>query len=100
MTTADHDDRVVPLHSFKFIAALQYHHGIEKKNKEKQTNPLLIRIEVKVKIKIKIIQTHESIFFYYCCVKTRYVHKMNSKQNKIKHKYRQDMVQECHWKNK
>jgi len=36
--TADHDDRVVPAHSFKFAAALQ----------EKQTgpNPVLIRIEI------------------------------------------------------
>lgn len=39
ITTADHDDRVVPAHSFKFAAALQ----------EAQTgpNPVLIRIETK-----------------------------------------------------
>lgn len=38
ITTGDHDDRVVPAHSFKFAAALQ----------EKQTgdNPTLIRIDV------------------------------------------------------
>lgn len=37
VTTADHDDRVVPAHSFKFAARLQeYHEG---------TNPVLIRIE-------------------------------------------------------
>lgn len=37
ITTADHDDRVVPAHSFKFAARLQeYHIG---------TNPVLIRIE-------------------------------------------------------
>ncbi|MFN8253768.1 MAG: prolyl oligopeptidase family serine peptidase [Ferruginibacter sp.] len=39
VTTADHDDRVVPAHSFKFAATLQ----------ENQTgsNPVLIRIETK-----------------------------------------------------
>lgn len=37
VTTADHDDRVVPAHSFKFAARLQeYHQG---------NNPVLIRIE-------------------------------------------------------
>lgn len=37
VTTADHDDRVVPAHSFKFAARLQeYHTG---------DNPVLIRIE-------------------------------------------------------
>jgi len=39
VTTADHDDRVVPAHSFKFTARLQeYHEG---------ANPVLIRIETK-----------------------------------------------------
>lgn len=39
VTTADHDDRVVPAHSFKFAARLQeYHQG---------TNPVLIRIQTK-----------------------------------------------------
>ena len=37
VTTADHDDRVVPAHSFKFAAELQA--------KQKGENPLLIRIE-------------------------------------------------------
>ncbi|MBT0586731.1 prolyl oligopeptidase family serine peptidase [Alteromonas oceanisediminis] len=37
ITTADHDDRVVPAHSFKFAATLQEKHT--------GTNPLLIRIE-------------------------------------------------------
>lgn len=37
VTTADHDDRVVPAHSFKFAAALQEANG--------GPNPMLIRIE-------------------------------------------------------
>ncbi|TYP99799.1 prolyl oligopeptidase [Tenacibaculum adriaticum] len=37
ITTGDHDDRVVPAHSFKFAAELQ--------EKHKGTNPVLIRIE-------------------------------------------------------
>jgi prolyl oligopeptidase len=36
-TTADHDDRVVPAHSFKYAAALQHAHA--------GTNPVLIRID-------------------------------------------------------
>ncbi|MDJ0744550.1 MAG: prolyl oligopeptidase family serine peptidase [Xenococcaceae cyanobacterium MO_167.B27] len=39
ITTADHDDRVVPAHSFKFAAALQEAHLGD--------NPVLIRIETK-----------------------------------------------------
>ena len=38
ITTADHDDRVVPSHSFKFAAALQAAQGCAK--------PVLIRVEV------------------------------------------------------
>ena len=37
VTTGDHDDRVVPAHSFKFAAALQ--------DKQSGSNPTLIRIE-------------------------------------------------------
>ena len=40
VTTADHDDRVVPWHSFKFAAALQYAQNC--------ANPALIRIETLV----------------------------------------------------
>ncbi len=40
ITTADHDDRVFPAHSFKYAAELQ--------DKYKGDNPVLIRIETKV----------------------------------------------------
>ncbi len=39
ITTADHDDRVVPGHSFKYAAALQAAQG--------GTAPILIRIQTK-----------------------------------------------------
>jgi prolyl oligopeptidase len=39
VTTGDHDDRVVPAHSFKFAAALQEAQGCK--------NPILIRIETR-----------------------------------------------------
>jgi prolyl oligopeptidase len=39
VTTGDHDDRVVPAHSFKFAAALQAAQSCN--------NPVLIRIETK-----------------------------------------------------
>lgn len=43
VTTGDHDDRVVPLHSLKYAAQLQ--HTLA--GRPEQTNPLLIRIETK-----------------------------------------------------
>ena len=39
VATADHDDRVVPAHSFKFAATMQ--------EKQKGDNPVIIRIETK-----------------------------------------------------
>jgi prolyl oligopeptidase len=39
ITTADHDDRVVPSHSYQFAAALQHAQGC--------ANPILIRVETK-----------------------------------------------------
>jgi prolyl oligopeptidase len=38
ITTADHDDRVVPAHSFKYAARLQEAHAGD--------NPVLIRVDV------------------------------------------------------
>lgn len=40
LATADHDDRVVPSHSYKYIAELQHLNG-------DQNDPFLIRIETK-----------------------------------------------------
>ena len=64
ITTADHDDRVVPAHSFKFAATMQ---AMQKGN-----NPILIRIETKAghgagKPTSKIIQEYAdrlSFMFY------------------------------------
>jgi prolyl oligopeptidase len=64
VTTADHDDRVVPAHSFKFAARLQEVH--------KGKNPVLIRIEKQAghgagKPTSKIIeeQADKWAFFFY-----------------------------------
>lgn len=61
VTTADHDDRVVPAHSFKYAAALQAANG--------GANPTLIRIESKAghgagKPMSKIIEEYADIYAF------------------------------------
>lgn len=62
MATADHDDRVVPSHSYKYIAELQHQNGHQEK-------PFLIRIETKAghgagKPTSKIIEEHADKYSY------------------------------------
>ncbi len=61
VTTADHDDRVVPAHSFKYIATIQ--------EKYKGNNPVLIRIETRAghgagKPTTKIIEEQADIWSF------------------------------------
>jgi len=47
VTTADHDDRVVPAHSFKFAATLQECQTIAQQHSQQPLPPVLIRIDTK-----------------------------------------------------
>ncbi|XP_037298786.1 prolyl endopeptidase-like [Manduca sexta] len=63
--TADHDDRVVPLHSLKFVAELQHVAG----HSRAQHRPLLARVDTKAghgggKPTAKIIEEHTDILCF------------------------------------
>lgn len=65
LTTGDHDDRVVPLHSYKLIAELQHQLGAS----PSQENPLVIRIDTKSghgagKPTTKIIQETSEVYAF------------------------------------
>ena len=47
VTTADHDDRVVPAHSFKFAATLQECQTATQQQHQDPLPPVLIRIDTK-----------------------------------------------------
>eukprot|EP01062_Namystynia_karyoxenos_P051707 TRINITY_DN4074_c0_g1_i1.p1 TRINITY_DN4074_c0_g1~~TRINITY_DN4074_c0_g1_i1.p1 ORF type:complete len:1258 (+),score=313.99 TRINITY_DN4074_c0_g1_i1:89-3775(+) len=71
-TCGDHDDRVVPLHTYKFVAELQYKCG-------KQAMPLIARVETRTghgggKPLDRVIQESADVFSfitYYCGVRPR-----------------------------
>lgn len=66
LTTADHDDRVVPLHSLKFIAAVQ-----DKLGNKNGTVPLIIKVDTKAghgagKPTAKIIEERSDVYAFVC----------------------------------
>lgn len=65
ITTADHDDRVSPLHSLKLAATLQY----VARNNQFQTNPILLKVYNKTghgagKPTAKIIEENTDIYMF------------------------------------
>ncbi len=84
VTTADHDDRVVPAHSFKFIAALQAN--------QQGPDPVLIRIETKaghgagVPISKRIQEETDKLAFMFYNMKVPIQYTAASERNKSKQK--------------
>ncbi|CAG9466649.1 unnamed protein product [Pedinophyceae sp. YPF-701] len=67
LTTGDHDDRVVPLHSLKLIATLQ--HELCMSGESPQRNPLVVRVEVRAghgagKPTAKVIQETADVYAF------------------------------------
>lgn len=79
ITTGDHDDRVVPLHSHKLTAALQ-HELVTGNPDSAQTNPLITRIDVRAghgagKPTAKVIEeAAESFGFAAKAINAKWVH--------------------------
>ena len=59
VTTADHDDRVVPAHSFKYISQLQHQLG---ETMNRLGRPLIVRIDVRAGHGIDLILV-DNFFF-------------------------------------
>ena len=83
ITTADHDDRVVPAHSFKYAATLQ--------EKYKGANPMLIRIDVNsghgasnLKKALETTADIYSFIFYNMKVAPKFGNGVNYQNNQMK----------------
>ena len=88
LTTGDHDDRVVPLHSYKYVAALQHAWS----GKPQQTQPLLIRIETKAGQPITLPPPH-------CAYSQQVDRSMVAHSLVVLCVVLQATVQECLWQN-
>ena len=69
VTTADHDDRVVPAHSFKFAATLQQCQSATQQTTKEPLPPVLIRIDTKAghgggKPLAKVIEEQADIYSF------------------------------------
>ena len=70
LLTADHDDRVVPLHSYKFIAELQ--HAAKEHSQSVNGRPLLLRVDTKAghgagKPTAKVLSEAADVYGFVAC---------------------------------